>query len=183
MATIFGFLYMGVAHCRHLANMTEPSVCSGDAALCQISLTKLFCVFWCLDVRKGHSSCKIPVSHSNEVNMFSSGELLETNLCWPQKIHQLRKSWEYCWLADTISWFSRYFWCLLNWFYCLLVHQWYVVCRIRSQDTDNMETLILHGNSRVYLNSAHLVTANGHSLLTINFSDIWRCTGDTKPLW
>jgi len=46
-----------------------------------------------------------------------------------------------------------------------------------------METLILHGNSRVYLNSAHLVTANGHSRLTINFSDIWRCTRDTKPLW
>jgi len=27
------------AHWRHLANTTEPSVCGGDAALCQISLT------------------------------------------------------------------------------------------------------------------------------------------------
>ena len=27
------------AHCRHLANMIEPSMCSGVAALCQISLT------------------------------------------------------------------------------------------------------------------------------------------------
>ena len=32
------------AHWCHLANTTEPSVCSGDAALCQISLTT--CFFW-----------------------------------------------------------------------------------------------------------------------------------------
>jgi len=38
MVTIFCFLYMG-AHWRHLANTTEPSVCGGDAALCQITLT------------------------------------------------------------------------------------------------------------------------------------------------
>jgi len=31
MATIFGFLYT--------ANMTEPSMCGSDAALCQITLT------------------------------------------------------------------------------------------------------------------------------------------------
>jgi len=37
MATIFIFLYMGV-HWHHLANTTEPSMCSGDAALCQITL-------------------------------------------------------------------------------------------------------------------------------------------------
>ena len=41
MATIFGFLYMG-AHWRHLANTTEPSECSGDAALCQITLTTCY---------------------------------------------------------------------------------------------------------------------------------------------
>ena len=28
-----------VAHWRHLANMAEPSVCGGDAALCHITLT------------------------------------------------------------------------------------------------------------------------------------------------
>jgi len=27
------------AHWRHLANTTEPSMCGGDAALCQITLT------------------------------------------------------------------------------------------------------------------------------------------------
>jgi len=37
----FVFLYMGV-HWRHLANTTEPSVCSGNAALCQITLTTCF---------------------------------------------------------------------------------------------------------------------------------------------
>ena len=42
MATIFGFLYMG-AHCRHLKNTTEPSMCGGDAALCQITLTTCSC--------------------------------------------------------------------------------------------------------------------------------------------
>jgi len=46
MATIFGFLYMD-AHWRHLANKTEPSVCGGDAALCQITLTTCFvCGGW-----------------------------------------------------------------------------------------------------------------------------------------
>jgi len=37
MATIFAF-YMW-SHWRHLANTTEPSMCSGNAALCQITLT------------------------------------------------------------------------------------------------------------------------------------------------
>ena len=37
MATIFGFLYMGCTVC-HLANTSEPSVCCGDAAVCQITL-------------------------------------------------------------------------------------------------------------------------------------------------
>jgi len=41
MATIFVFLYMGV-HWRHLANTTEPSVCRGDAALCQMTLTTCY---------------------------------------------------------------------------------------------------------------------------------------------
>ena len=29
------------AHCRHLANTTEPSMCGGDAALCEITLLLL----------------------------------------------------------------------------------------------------------------------------------------------
>jgi len=36
--TFFGFYIWG-AHWCHLANTTEPSVCGGDAALCQITLT------------------------------------------------------------------------------------------------------------------------------------------------
>jgi len=36
MANIFGFLKWG-AHWRKLANTTEPSICGGDAALCQIT--------------------------------------------------------------------------------------------------------------------------------------------------
>jgi len=30
------------AHWRHLKNTTEPSMCGGDAALCQITLTTCF---------------------------------------------------------------------------------------------------------------------------------------------
>jgi len=32
------------AHWRHLANTTEPPVCGGDAALCQITLTICYIV-------------------------------------------------------------------------------------------------------------------------------------------
>ena len=38
MATILAF-YIWSAHWRHLANATEPSMCGGDAALCQITST------------------------------------------------------------------------------------------------------------------------------------------------
>jgi len=38
---LFGILYMG-ARWRHLANTAEPSVCGGDAALCQITLTTCY---------------------------------------------------------------------------------------------------------------------------------------------
>ena len=34
--------YIWGAHWRHLKNTTEPSVCGGDAALCQITLTTCF---------------------------------------------------------------------------------------------------------------------------------------------
>jgi len=34
----------GRAHWRHLANMIEPSVCGGDAVLCQISLATCYYV-------------------------------------------------------------------------------------------------------------------------------------------
>ena len=34
--------YIWDAHCRHLKNTTEPSMCSGDAALCQITLTTCY---------------------------------------------------------------------------------------------------------------------------------------------
>ena len=34
--------YIWGAHWRRLKNMTEPSMCGGDAALCQITLTTCF---------------------------------------------------------------------------------------------------------------------------------------------
>ena len=39
MATIFGFIYMGCTLATPDKNTTEPSMCGGDAALCQITLT------------------------------------------------------------------------------------------------------------------------------------------------
>ena len=32
----------GTAHCRYLANTIEPSMCGGDAVLCQLTLTMLY---------------------------------------------------------------------------------------------------------------------------------------------
>jgi len=37
MATTFLAFYIWGAHRCHLANTTEPSMCGGDAALCQIT--------------------------------------------------------------------------------------------------------------------------------------------------
>jgi len=37
--------YIWGAHWRHLKNTTEPSMCGGDAALCQITLTTCFNYF------------------------------------------------------------------------------------------------------------------------------------------
>jgi len=34
--------YIWCAHWRHLKNTTEPSMCGGDAALCQITLTTCY---------------------------------------------------------------------------------------------------------------------------------------------
>ena len=36
---LFLAFYIWGAHWRHLKNTTEPSMCGGDAALCQITLT------------------------------------------------------------------------------------------------------------------------------------------------
>jgi len=38
MATIFLAFYVWGAHCRHLANTTEPSMCAGDAAYVKLPL-------------------------------------------------------------------------------------------------------------------------------------------------
>jgi len=43
MAIIF-WLYIYGVHWRHLANTTEPSMCGGDAALCQITLNTCYAV-------------------------------------------------------------------------------------------------------------------------------------------
>ena len=43
MANIFGFyFFICGADWHHPANTTEPSMCGGDAALCQITLTACF---------------------------------------------------------------------------------------------------------------------------------------------
>ena len=39
MTTIFLAFYIWRAHWRHLANTAQLSMCGGDAALCQITLT------------------------------------------------------------------------------------------------------------------------------------------------
>jgi len=44
VATTLAFYIWG-AHWHHLANTTEPSMCDGDAALCQITLTTCYYYF------------------------------------------------------------------------------------------------------------------------------------------
>jgi len=46
MATIFLAFYIWGAHWHHLANTTEPSMCGGDAALCQITLTTCYYYYY-----------------------------------------------------------------------------------------------------------------------------------------
>ena len=48
VATIFLAFYTWSAHWHHLANATEPFVCSGFTALCQSTLTTWFCVYFVL---------------------------------------------------------------------------------------------------------------------------------------
>jgi len=59
MATIFGFLYMGCTW-RHLKNTTEQSMCGGDAALCQITLTT--CYYY--DAIRGFEQVHQQASHN-----------------------------------------------------------------------------------------------------------------------
>jgi len=47
----------GCTYWRNLANMTEPSVCGGDAALCQITLTT------CVDVKRTWNATDSIVLH------------------------------------------------------------------------------------------------------------------------
>jgi len=64
MATIIVFLYMGCT-LAHLANTTEPCVCGGDAALCQITLTTCY-----------YYKCKDYNPHEKS----TAGALYKTNL-------------------------------------------------------------------------------------------------------
>ena len=54
--------YIWGAHWRHLKNTTEPSMCGGDAALCQITLTTCyFLATLCKTVRPMLSErCPVP---------------------------------------------------------------------------------------------------------------------------
>jgi len=65
----FAFYISGI-HWRHLANTTEPFMCGGDAALCQITLTACYgwnqlkvipldsrlCTWWAPTSKEKHSS-------------------------------------------------------------------------------------------------------------------------------
>ena len=58
MATFLAFYIWG-AHWRHLANTTEPSMCCGDAALCQITLTT--CSTFLLAVLLTKLTCQLKI--------------------------------------------------------------------------------------------------------------------------
>jgi len=51
--------YVWGAYWRHLANTTEPSMCGGDAALCQITLTT--CSIFLLTVLLTKLTCQLKI--------------------------------------------------------------------------------------------------------------------------
>jgi len=57
MVTICVFPYIWSVHWRHLENMTEPFVCGGDAALCQIILTNCCCYCCCYSFASESCGC------------------------------------------------------------------------------------------------------------------------------
>jgi len=57
------------AHWRHLKNTTEPSMCGGDAALCQITLTTCWSVLSVWRDNSRRESCLLQVRwHGSENN-------------------------------------------------------------------------------------------------------------------
>jgi len=75
--------YIWGAHWRHLKNTTEPSLCGGDAALCQVTLTTCFIETW-------PSSCR---SEWNELITSIQSRicsLTKRYLQWPhQQTHRM----------------------------------------------------------------------------------------------
>jgi len=62
----FGFLYIYSAHWHHLANTNQPSMCGGDAALCQITL-----ITCCIFLEKNHHLTAESISTLSSVKDLS----------------------------------------------------------------------------------------------------------------
>ena len=67
--------YIWGVHWRHMANTTEPSVCGGDAALCQITLTT--CSHW------PHTMTTFLISVSTNMAYSSYSNRDVSALMWP----------------------------------------------------------------------------------------------------
>ena len=66
-------VYICGAHWRHLKNTTEPSMCGGDAALCQITLTT--CYNHPLEL------CRFYQSYDVSCSPFVTAQFLECSVC------------------------------------------------------------------------------------------------------
>jgi len=60
--------YIWGAHWRHLKNTTEPSMCGGDVALCQITLTTCYCLLECGEIWQHCGSGQSKTYSRNFVN-------------------------------------------------------------------------------------------------------------------
>jgi len=111
MATIFGFLYMGT-HWRHLANLTESSMCACDAALCQFTLSTCSISCWVLLLVKD-GVLFLMIQLENQERMMPGALTLlfgNTKGIWPFKTcssysrkFSLAQSWGICLTWSTLT--------------------------------------------------------------------------------
>ena len=87
-------------HWRHLANTIEPSVCGGDAVLCQITLTICYilistnCSIMCTHLRSGKTEV---TSHPRtlSVDKFHDARFNCSSVTDVEEIHLLKITWSH----------------------------------------------------------------------------------------
>jgi len=75
-------VYIWGAHWCHLKNMTEPSMCGGDAALCQITLTTCYSCYHHRHYHRTAHMTGMQPSQQDSSNNLDLGTITKTFWCW-----------------------------------------------------------------------------------------------------